>query len=471
MKQIFCQNHKQLDMVNVASNKCVECKKETAKFSYKKNYPKATLCRKCKDKKQDKCDIVDCYETLCNPPNCWTQASFGINRFDKDTWRCKEHKTKDMINVKNIYILCTFGGCGVQANFGFDGQKASRCKDHKDAGMKDKYHNLCQFEGGCDVRASYNYEGNWNKGLYCASHKLANMVDVVSSRCKECNLQPCFNFQGEKLPMYCQTHAKLKMVNVKQPTCNETKCPYQAMYGFAGQKPLKCRIHINNGMVKYPRRVCSHRGCPDNAVYGFIGAFPMYCEIHKLDDHDNLLEQRCISCDLLYVVGTDQKCMYCSPLKKTQYLTKQRTIRDYLEKSGFVWNMYDREIDGGACGRERPDFVFECAGYYCVLEVDEFQHSHYAQECEHIRMINISQSLGMPTVFIRYNPDKYSVNEKITDISQHDRLEKLKSVLDTFLHLDVQNITTYGYCSSVYLFYNGYRSNDINPTTLLMFDV
>lgn len=347
MKPIFCQSHKQSDMINVASNKCKECKQNTAKFAYKKDYPKATLCRACKEKKQDKDDIVDCYETLCDPPNCWTQASFGSNRFDKDTWRCKEHKTNDMINVKNIHIVCTFGECGKQANFSFEGQKANRCKDHKDPGMKDKYHDLCQFEGGCDVRASYNYEGNWNKGLYCARHKLANMVDVVSSRCKECNRQPCFNFQGEKLPIYCQTHAKPKMINVKQPTCDSPTCSYQALYGFVGQKPLKCRIHIDNGMIKYPRRVCSQRGCPNNAVYGFIGAFPLYCEIHKSDSHDNLLEQRCISCGLLYVVDQDKKCMYCSPLKKTQHLTKQRNVRDYLEKSGFIWNMYDREIDGG----------------------------------------------------------------------------------------------------------------------------
>lgn len=133
--------------------------------------------------------------------------------------------------------------------------------------------------------------------------------------------------------------------------------------------------------------------------------------------------------------------------------------------------MIEKLMVGGVCGRERPDFVFECAGYYCILEVDEFQHSHYTQECEYARMINISQSLGMPTIFIRYNPDRYSVNEKITDTSQHDRLEKLKSVLDIFLHLDIQNITKYGYCSSLYLFYNGYRNDDINPTPLLMFEI
>lgn len=472
MKQIFCQDHIQPNMINVASVKCRECKKNTARYTYRKNYPKALLCRECRDKKTDKDGIVDCYETLCNPPNCWTQACFGNNRFDKNGWRCKEHRSDGMIDVKNIHTLCTFGGCGVQANFGFEGEKAIRCKDHKDVGMIDKYHDICQYEGGCNVRASYNYEGNWNKGLYCVRHKLANMVDVVSTRCKECNLQPCFNFQGEKVPIYCQTHAKPKMVNVRQVKCNHPQCKESshALYGFVGKNPERCRLHIEDGMIKYPRRICVYRGCTDSAIYGFIGTFPMYCEIHKSTEHDNLLEQKCKSCGMLYIVDKEYKCIYCSPLKKTQYLTKQRNVRDFLENMGYKWIMYDREIDGGACGRERPDFVFECIGYYCVLEVDEYQHTHYTDDCEIVRMINISQSLGMPTIFIRYNPDRYSVGNNLTDTDTRVRLEKLVCVLNIFLNLNIDNIAKFGYCSVIYLFYNEYNEGDLHPITLVHFE-
>ena len=76
----------------------------------------------------------------------------------------------------------------------------------------------------------------------------------------------------------------------------------------------------------------------------------------------------------------------------------------------------------------------------------------------------------MPTIFIRYNPDRYSVNERLTDTSQYDRLDKLKSILNTFLYLDMDTIIRYGYCSVLYLFYNGYKSDDLKPRRLLMFD-
>lgn len=102
MKQIFCEDHKQPEMINVISNKCKECKKNTARYCYKKDYKKATLCRECRDKKKDKDDIVDCYETLCDPPRCWRQACFGYNRKNKKEWRCKEHKKDDMTDAQHM---------------------------------------------------------------------------------------------------------------------------------------------------------------------------------------------------------------------------------------------------------------------------------------------------------------------------------------------------------------------------------
>ncbi|KAI9101298.1 hypothetical protein DFS34DRAFT_648176 [Phlyctochytrium arcticum] len=42
-----------------------------------------------------------------------------------------------------------------------------------------------------------------------------------------------------------------------------------------------------------------------------------------------------------------------------------------------------------------------------VVEVDEDQHSSSACECEPTRMVNISQSFGMATVFLGWNPGEY----------------------------------------------------------------
>jgi hypothetical protein len=101
MKQIFCQKHMQPEMINVASVKCIDCQKNTARYTYKKDYPKVKFCKVCRDKKSDKENIVDCCEKLCNPPDCWRQAIFGYTRTNKKEWKCKEHKKDDMIDVKN----------------------------------------------------------------------------------------------------------------------------------------------------------------------------------------------------------------------------------------------------------------------------------------------------------------------------------------------------------------------------------
>jgi hypothetical protein len=55
-------------------------------------------------------------------------------------------------------------------------------------------------------------------------------------------------------------------------------------------------------------------------------------------------------------------------------------------------------------------------------------------------MINISQSLGLPTIFIRYNPDDFKINNIVQDISFNNRVQLLKRVLKDTMELDVNNI-------------------------------
>jgi hypothetical protein len=63
------------------------------------------------------------------------------------------------------------------------------------------------------------------------------------------------------------------------------------------------------------------------------------------------------------------------------------------------------------------------------LEVDEDAHSGYDKECEIIRMNNICSGLGLPTLFIRYNPDKKGIEV----IEKH---QTLMEILDKNLNND-----------------------------------
>ena len=92
------------------------------------------------------------------------------------------------------------------------------------------------------------------------------------------------------------------------------------------------------------------------------------------------------------------------PVVKAQRLVKQKRIGDVLDAAGLKVVACDRIIDA-TCNKRRPDFLIDAGTHFLVVEVDEFQHRGAA--CEERRMFQIAQALGMPTVFIRFNPDSY----------------------------------------------------------------
>jgi hypothetical protein len=464
---LFCLDHKELHMVNVNSMKCSTCGNKNARFNTKEGYPKPAFCI---DHRTD--DMVDCLEKLCNPPLCWKQGTFAFHRFDKN-FVCKEHQEKGMKDVKNLTRMCEFMGCEKQSNYNFVNEKrAIRCKEHKELGMVDMYHDRC-LEEGCFSRSVYNYEHE-SKGLYCVKHKKDGMIDVMSIHCqnKSCKKQACFNLPGNTKAVFCDQHKMEGMVDVKNRNCKyEGGCGGQSSYGFIGEKACRCRVHSEKGMIKYPNRRCDESSCKNSAQYGFEGCFPVYCEIHHdSNQHVNLVEQVCNSCGLMNILR-DGLCLFCNPASKREILKKQNDVRDWLYANGYHVISCDKRIDGGACGKERPDFVLETdSGFFVVIEIDEFQHFSYISECENTRMINISQSLGGPTMFIRFNPDNYTVGKSKQHVRLADRYKVLKKWLDTCVGTSVESIKEIGFCSQVKLFYNEFNEKNCEWETLLAFE-
>ena len=101
---------------------------------------------------------------------------------------------------------------------------------------------------------------------------------------------------------------------------------------------------------------------------------------------------------------------------------------------------------------------FDATTHFVVLEVDEFQHKRtsYTQECEDIRMLTILQDLGMPTIFLRYNPDDYKdkVNKTIK-ISQKERETQLLKYLDMCMQTKPKDESEY--LRVIYLFYDEFE--------------
>jgi hypothetical protein len=80
---------------------------------------------------------------------------------------------------------------------------------------------------------------------------------------------------------------------------------------------------------------------------------------------------------------------------------------------------------GFECGNYRPDILIDCNTHFIVVEVDEHQHDSYDSNCEMARMNNIYISLGLPVVFLRYNPDAFYYNEDIVKVKTTNRLNYL----------------------------------------------
>ena len=269
----------------------------------------------------------------------------------------------------------------------------------------------------------FNLEGE-RRGRFCATHKSPDMVDVISRLCEHagCNAQPVFNLEGERRGRFCAEHKSPDMVDVRSRLCQHAGCTMHAMFGFPGLHASFCARHHPEGTIRRPRRRCEAKGCTATSTHGIRAA--ERCEAHALPQDENLVERRCVRvdsdhgrCGMVDVLNREGHCRWCADHLGTgsrACLGRQREVQQFLDRAlgpeqGYT--LSDRvPQDVRACGGGyRPDFLWERCDRAVVLEVDEHQHWGYAQECELVRMVNVSQWLGYErTLWVRYNPDEFA---------------------------------------------------------------
>ncbi len=149
----------------------------------------------------------------------------------------------------------------------------------------------------------------------------------------------------------------------------------------------------------------------------------------------------CPSCGLWRTMG--KLCEYCKPknqnklYQKTKEMEIVRFLKDKLPDNEFIHN----KSVGSDCsgGHLFPDILFDCGWYSLIVEIDEFQHRGY--ECDKKRMVDIIAKLGMPCIFIRYNPDNKNSDKRI-----------LLNKVTEYLNLTEKIWDDYGFLAT-YLFY------------------
>ena len=359
-----------------------------------------------------------------------------------------------MVDVKSK--LCEYSACEIRPTFGIKGGKAQFCAKHKLDKMVDVKSKLCEYNGCNSANPVFDIQGG--KGKFCGIHKIDEMINVNSRRCHKIHcesLNTSFDNIGG-IGRFCVKHKTSTMIDIKSRLCNYYTCKIYAFYGKPGEPKSHCAKHREPGMIRRPNGKC--KSCKEPAIWG-TNWIPIHCEMHKTEDESNLVEQLCSSCGLLYVLDKENRCENCNPKSfATARLAKQNALMDYLDSRGLKGNTTDTIIDGGICGKERPDRVYDFEDKIVILECDEHQHRDRACECEQTRMINIGQSFGgMPVYFIRWNPDDYSpANNR-----KHPELLKKRHKLCGDFISDIKESKLkipHALLSVIYLYYDGWDS-------------
>lgn len=200
------------------------------------------------------------------------------------------------------------------------------CGSRKSANGKLYYFKRCE-EPGCGgdkgTPATHNFSTEI-RGMFCKTHAKAGMMDIKNRHklCQKCHQRVAnFNFPTEKKGICCQTCSEPGMTNVMSKKCIEclalkrTK-PSQPCYNFGGEKVgLYCEEHKKPDMINVNSKKCiqCQKSQPN---FNYHGLPPLYCAKCGKDKPGmvNVQTKMCIGCKVKYPsfnVKGASKPLYC----------------------------------------------------------------------------------------------------------------------------------------------------------------
>ena len=463
--QKYCKDHKLDNMCNKTKKICdeIDCIKNTCKYSniyctdhYVKeiiipdNLDEINLNDSKEESKKKKNSNPDCIILNCN-------ISANYNRKGLKAEYCSKHAKEIGIGnnpdqVRNVrtklceYIYNDGSDCIKTALYGQNNKKQF-CKDH--VPKTEEYIKLnkdkeCLYEG-CNKVPNYGFKDGIKE--YCNIHKLEHMIQLFQ-KCiiDDCNNRARYNEQSEKGAKYCNGHKLSSMKDNSKKLCIEENCNDEAHYNVKNDNnSIYCNLHKKENMCSNKVKTCKYEDCLTDAYFGTKAEPKQYCVTHKKDKMYNYTSKKCTSCNLYEVKKQPYLCIYCNPdrLKKT----KELEVTDFLKNNNidFIYN----KSTGFSCGNYRPDILIDCVTHFIIVEVDEGQHKQHSTECEYIRMNNIYLSLGLPTIFIRFNPDTFKVNNVRNYTKSNSRLKNVLKVIEEY-----KNKENINFIEVIYMYYD-----------------
>jgi hypothetical protein len=301
-----CFNHKEINMIDIKSQKCVGCNKKTPAFNYIKE-KKPLYCKTCKLE-----DMVDIKSKKCI--NCKIKIRTFNYKNESIALYCGTCKLPGMINITNKKcILCN----EKQPNYNFKTKKPEYCFDCKLPDMIDLRHALCKKCN--ETRATFNKLGE-KEALYCKNCKDLDMVDIKNKKCILCKIKICsFNFETEKTPLYCNTCKLPNMINIKDKKCIKCNSTRPTFNTKGENEPLYCKNCKDSDMVDVKSKMCLN--CKQKRPnYNYQESNELlYCFKCKLPGMINITSKKCISCKnkiALFNIDGENNALFCLDCKK-----------------------------------------------------------------------------------------------------------------------------------------------------------
>jgi hypothetical protein len=222
--------------------------------------------------------------------------------------------------------------CEKSAYFNITGQKAQYCASHKSADMINVIDKLCIYES-CSKRAMFNTPEH-TAPLYCLTHKLDGMVNLKSKRCAHlgCFISPIYNLIGESKGLYCIEHKTEEMVNVLSSRCiSEEGCCKIAQFNSVGEtKGLYCAEHKLTDMIDIKHKRCEEPGCTKSPSYKLeTDTQPRFCAEHRKEDMIDGKHKKCkfSGCNKTASYNNEgiKSVLYCFDHKEVNMINQKNT--------------------------------------------------------------------------------------------------------------------------------------------------
>lgn len=473
---LYCKTHGLLNKASPQYQVC-KCGASTPRFKEPAD-EKVTCCAKCKTD-----TMINAVDRRCK---CKKHLpTYGIPT-DTRAEYCSECKKEGMVNIKDKNRRCVCKR--VIPSFGFPtDKKASCCVECKKEGMINLIIDLCS----CGKSAFFGFKGDKNP-TYCKACKKEGMENILSKKCKCGSAIPVFGKPSDKIPRYCQKCKSDEMINIvgkkckcgkatpslgfpddTSPTCCtkcktegminiislKCKCGKQPVFGLLTDKKPSCCVECKTQqMVNIKAKMCV---CgKSQPVFGFKDdKKAIHCASCKKDGMIDIISINCPSRNCKGTFELQQqglKCpydqrgkkkydYYCTLCFQQNFPKDLRTalirdkiyemqVRDFLvetyKDNQFIHNKPLWTGDADCTCRRRIDFRSLIGNTLLCVEVDEDQHKYRDKNDEEIRYDDLMLVHGGKFIFIRINPNAYTINGKRMDDSMGHRLITLKKEID-----------------------------------------